>query len=134
MSTAETNPGPVAETIRHIEKWETSDVEQLLQAVSRVLVRRRIKTLPSRESELLWQINQPAFAPDSARRYKELYEKLRSETIAEAEHTELMVLIQKQEQHNVERLRCLVELAQIRNESLDSLMHQLGIVSIASYA
>lgn len=134
MNATETNLGPVAETIRRVEKWDTTDVEQLLQAVSGVLVRRRMKTLPSRESELLLQINQPAFSPELAKRYKELYEKLRSETMAEAEHVELMGLLQKQEQHNVERLRCLIELAQIRNESLDDVMRQLGIVSIASHA
>ncbi len=134
MSATAAKSSPLNETIRRVEKWETSDVEQLLQAVSGVLVRRKLQTLPSRESELLLQINEAAFSPESAKRYKALRKKLQSETITEVEHSDLLLLSQKQEKHNVERLRCLIELAQIRNLSLDDLMEQLGLTTVASYA
>ena len=134
MSVAGINLSPLNETLRRIEKWETLEVEQLLREVAGVLVRRKLHTLPSRESELLLKINQPAFSADAAKRYKALYKKLKSEIITDEEHSELLVLMQKQEQQNVERLRCLIELAHLRNVSLDDLMGQLGIQTVASYA
>ena len=134
MSASAAKPSPLNETIRRVEKWETSDVEQLLREVSGVLVRRKMQTLPSRESELLLLINQPAFAAGTTARYKQLYKKVQSETITEEEHSEWMALLNQQEHHNVERLKCLIELAQIRNISLDEVMKQLGVTSVASYA
>ncbi|MFN0215151.1 MAG: hypothetical protein ACKVT2_12920 [Saprospiraceae bacterium] len=134
MNVAEIKSSPLNETIRRVEKWETSDVEQLLKEVSGVLVRRKMRTLPTRESDLLLQINQSAFSPESANLYKTLRNKLQSETITKDEHSNLLVLSQTQEQHNIERLRCLIELAQIRNISLDDLMRQLGVTTVASYA
>lgn len=130
MSVAEIKSSSLNETMRRVEKWETPDVEQLLREVSGVLVRRKLQTLPTRESELLLQINQATFSPESAKRYKALRKKLQSETITEEEHSNLLVLSQKQEQHNVERLRCLIELAQIRNVSLDDVMKQLGLTTL----
>jgi len=125
---------PLHETLQRVEKWETPDVEILLREVAGVLTRRKMHTLPLRESELLLQINQPAFSPEVGRRYKTLYGKLQSETIAESEHSDLLTLIQQQEAHNVKRLKNLIELAQIRNITLDNLMEQLGIETVASYA
>lgn len=131
MSVAGINLSPLSETIQRVEKWETPDLEQLLREVSGVLMRRKMRTLPSRESELLLQINQPAFSPVLKNRYDNLYDKLSAEIITDEEHSELLALVQKQEQHNVERLRCLIELAQIRNLPLDDLMAQLGIQTLA---
>jgi len=134
MNSVGINFSPLDETIQLVEKWETSEVEILLQEIAAVLMRRKLHTLPARESELLLQINQPAFSPELAKRYAALYEKLQIETITQDEKGELLVLSEKQEQHNIQRLRCLIELAQIRSISLDRLMAQLGIEMIAAYA
>lgn len=124
---------PLNETIQRVEKWETHDVEQLLREIAAVLMRRKLQTLPSRESELLLQINQPALSSELAKRYDDIYKKLQLETISEVEHAELLELSAKQEKNNIQRLRCLVELAQIRNISLDRLMSQLGIETVAGH-
>ena len=60
-------------------------------------------------------------------RYTELNDKLHDETIAPEEYQELLTLIDQIELADAERLRYLIELAQLRNISVDVLMDQLGI-------
>ena len=60
-------------------------------------------------------------------RYIYLCEKNSNETITPKEHKELIKLIDKVEIKNVERIKKLIELAKIRNVSLDTVMRQLDI-------
>ncbi|MDZ7364141.1 MAG: hypothetical protein ONB46_26020 [candidate division KSB1 bacterium] len=53
--------------------------------------------------------------------------KLHEETIAPEEHQELLQLIDRIELADAERLQHLIELARIRNVSVDMLMNQLEI-------
>ena len=53
--------------------------------------------------------------------------KLYDKTIAPDEHQELLSLIDQIENADAERLRCLIELAQMRNVSVDALMDQIQI-------
>jgi hypothetical protein len=82
--------------------------------------------LPKREAELLQQINQGLPAPQW-QRYQTLNAKLLAEHITPDEHQELGALIDQIEQLEGERLAHLIELAQLRNVPLATLMAQLGI-------
>ncbi|MFZ4657354.1 MAG: hypothetical protein ACOYNY_10105 [Caldilineaceae bacterium] len=66
-------------------------------------------------------------APDTWRRYDELKAKRRSATLSEAEHAELIALGDQIELANAQRIRALIQLASLRNTTLDDLMAQLGI-------
>jgi uncharacterized protein YjaZ len=134
MNLIEVNQGTFNATIQNVALWETPAVEQLLKEVSDVLIRRKLLVLPTREGELIQQINLPAFSTEQTKQFESLQNKLESSTITETEHTNLLDLIQKQEAHNVERLRCLIELSQIRKISLDDLMLKMGIQMVSSYA
>ena len=97
-------------------------VEKLLQ------LRRQARApgLSARESELLLTINQGA--PEQlGKRYDTLRKKHRKNKLSRAEHQELLGLTQQMEQCDVERLRLLAELAQLRGLPLPELMRQLGL-------
>ncbi len=61
------------------------------------------------------------------RRYDQLNTKLHEEQLTSEEHQELLALIDPVELADAERLKHLIELAQLRGVSLDTLMDELGI-------
>jgi hypothetical protein len=82
--------------------------------------------VPKKEAELLQRINQ-GLPPDVQQRYDELTAKRRAETLIPEEHQELLALVDHIEQADAERVRALIELAQLRNVSVTTLMAELGI-------
>lgn len=109
-----------------VAQLDTPALENLLSQVSLVLAQRKAPRLPKQESILLQQIN--AGASDMIqKRYTELQTKLHHETISADEHQELLALIDKIELVDATRLQALLELAQLRQVSLQELMRQLGI-------
>lgn len=102
---------------------------ELDQFVEKLLLLRRQSEAPrlsARESELLVKINQ-GLPPADAKRMKKLIAKRQSYTIAEDELQELIRLTDEAERLNVERVKHLIELAQLRNVTLDELMDKLGV-------
>jgi len=77
-------------------------------------------------SLLLQKINQ-GLPTEVRKRYEELNDKLHEETITPEEHQVLLQLIDRLELADAERLRHLIELAGIRNVTVDALMSQLDI-------
>ncbi len=59
--------------------------------------------------------------------YRKLLQKFRAENITNEEHKQLTALTDKLEGLNVERLKCLVEIAAIRQKTLPEVMKELGI-------
>ena len=82
--------------------------------------------LSKRESELLLAINQ-SFSHVQWQYYFELIDKRDAETIMNTELAELIELSNCIEEANAKRLRYLIELAQLRNISLDKLMDALDL-------
>ncbi len=66
-------------------------------------------------------------------RYDELRECLHEETLTTDEHQELLQLVDVVEQCEVDRLETLIQLAKLRNVSLDELMQQLNLKRSSSY-
>ena len=82
--------------------------------------------LSERESQLLQHINMGL--PEAFwRRYRELIEKRRDESLMTDEQHELIQMSDQLEDLNANRMENLVELAQMRNVPLKDLMKQLGI-------
>ncbi|MDQ5850740.1 MAG: hypothetical protein M3380_01465 [Chloroflexota bacterium] len=82
--------------------------------------------LPTAEAALLQQVNQ-GFPQQTWQQYNELVAKRRAETLTPDEHTALIELGDQIEQANARRIAALVELATLRNTTLEDLMRQLGI-------
>ena len=84
------------------------------------------KRLSRRESELLMKINEGP--PAKVRqRYDELFAKKRESELAPSEYEELCALSDQLELDNAQRLENLAQLAQVRGQSLEEVMHALGI-------
>lgn len=78
------------------------------------------------EAELLARIRHDALQ-EIRGHYLYLNEKRQTEYITDEEHSELLSLIERIEQTDAERMTHLVELAQLRNVSLDVVLNDLNL-------
>ncbi len=78
------------------------------------------------EAELLQKINL-GLSEQQWRRYRELLAERRAETLAAEEQKELVALSDQIEQANGRRMENLIELAKLRQVSLEAQMSELGI-------
>ena len=102
---------------------------ELEQFVTRLFVlkaKERVPSLSQRESELLLRINRPLPSPQR-KRLNLLIKKRQASTIKPDELQELKNMTDEIELSDAERLKCLIELAHLRNVSLDQLIKQLGL-------
>jgi hypothetical protein len=102
------------------------ELSQFIEQVLALRARHEAPVLPVAESELLLKINQPVPA-DLQRRYEELIARRDERTLSPEDHQELLRLTDQVELLEAERVRHLIELARLRNVSLDELMRQLGM-------
>jgi len=114
------------EVLNGLARLEPSHLAQLVEQVIALQARRRAPSMPKNEADLLQKINQGP-SPEVRRRYEGLTAKLRAETIMPEEHQDLLQLIDQIELADAERMQHLIALAQLRQVSVDALMHQLGI-------
>jgi hypothetical protein len=107
--------------------------QELAQFADRVLLlraQREARVLPNAEAELLLKINHPVPAALQGR-YEELLKRRDARTLSAAEHEELLQLTDQVELLEAERVKHLIELAQVRQVSLDDVMKQLGLEAYA---
>lgn len=102
------------------------EYEQFLQKLLHLKAREKAPCLSKRESELLLAINQ-GLPPADARRMRTLIRKRQAYEITPDELQELIGLTNESERLGAERLKHLIELAALRNVTLDEIMQQLGI-------
>lgn len=129
MSTIPVSPTETIDAdqlLKQMAQLDTAALERVAFQVNNLVAKRKAPHLPRREAELLQQINRGVPTP-VWQRYHLLNEKLLDETLTPAEYEEFSTLVDQIEGADVERLQHLIELAQLRNLSLDALMDQLGI-------
>ena len=88
-----------------------------------------VQRLPRDQAELLQRINR-SLSSFEWQHYHELREKRRAELLTSQEQTELITLSDQIEEINARRIQDLVELAQIRNTTLNDLIVELGLKPI----
>lgn len=114
------------EVLQGMARLQMQDLERFVDRVIALQAQRRAPSLSRRETELLQKINQ-GLPAQMRQRYEELNDKLHEETILPEEHEELLQLVERVELADAERLQHLIELARIRNISVEELMSQLDI-------
>ncbi len=114
------------EVLQGLARLGTKELEQFVDKVIALQAQRRAPSLPEDETELLQQINR-GLPADLRQRYDALNAKLHDDTITPQEHEELLVLIDRIELADAERMQHLIALARLRGVSVDNLMEQLGI-------
>lgn len=82
--------------------------------------------LTAAEARLLTQINQ-SLAGVAWPRYHTLLAKRQAETLAPDEQQELITLTDQIEAANVQRVEYIAELARLRNTTLETVIHDLGL-------
>ena len=81
---------------------------------------------PNREADILQQIN-IGLSPESWSQYHSLIAKRQAEALTELEQSQLIEISDRLESANIGRMKALIELAELRGNSLDALMQELGI-------
>ena len=102
------------------------ELEQFVTKLFVLKARARVPALAPRESELLLQINQ-SLPPQKRQRLNRLFKQRQSHTITPDELQELKQMTHQIEKSDAARLKCLIELAALRNIPLDDLIKQLGL-------
>ena len=101
-------------------------LEQFVRRLFALKASEETPCLSERETELLLAINQGLPIP-TRRRLNKLIRKRQSYTITEAELRELRQLTDQIEKSDAERLKNLIELANLRCVPVDDLISQLGL-------
>ncbi|MEP7336249.1 MAG: STAS/SEC14 domain-containing protein [Acidobacteriota bacterium] len=114
------------EVIKGAAQLKASELEQFADQVLALRARRRAPALPKAEADLLQKINQ-GLPAEQWQRYEQLNDKLHEETITSDEHDEFLELVDRIELADAERVGHLIELANLRGVSFDSLVDQLGL-------
>jgi hypothetical protein len=120
MSVVAEKPSAVQTIFREVQKLSPPEVEELGLLVFDLQVNQGAWR-PETEAELVDRIKN--WAPTELRdRCRELRAKRRSDTITDAEYGELLALGQQLEMLGADRLRRLIDLAKLRNTTLDELV------------
>ena len=114
------------EILKGVARLETSELERFTEKVMALRAQRRAPSLPQNEAELLQKINHGVPA-EVRSQYELLHQKLLDETLTPDEQQTLIDLSDQIELADAERIRYLIDLAQLRGISVDALMDQLGI-------
>jgi hypothetical protein len=116
----------VSEILNNVENLETNKFEQLYRELFSLRVRRNGASLNAAESQLLNKINSE-FDPKKWERLTYLDWKLEYSALTPKEEAESLKLAEAYETYSVDRLKCLSQLALLRQVSIDKLMGQLGL-------
>lgn len=107
--------------------------ENLLQAVVRMPAKeferffKNAKQIKDRETRLIAKLDEFNLAPEKETVYRKLLRKFRAERITPEEQQTLIKLTEELENLGVERLKCLIEIAKIRNSTIDEVIKDLNI-------
>ncbi|MEW5986222.1 MAG: STAS/SEC14 domain-containing protein [Chloroflexota bacterium] len=114
------------ELLHGVEQLSLPDLEQFVWRVLALQAQRKAPGLPHNETELLLKINR-GLPAEMQRRYDELVARRKAETITPDELQELLRLVDHIEKSDVQRVKHLVELANLRGISMSQLMQELNI-------
>lgn len=115
---------PLSDFLDSLKQLGADELGEVAATAVRLRASQRGQVLAEQESTLLQQINKGLSAAEQAR-LDLLIEKRQAETLTEPELAELIALSNRVEEIQVERLSALIELAVLRNVSLESLKESL---------
>lgn len=108
-----------------VAQLNSSDLEQFVSQVLALRAKRVAPSVSKQEAEILEKINR-GLVQETQQRYNELVAKRQAEMLTDAEHQELLALIERIEKADAERVQALTKLAQLRNMSVKALMDTLN--------
>jgi hypothetical protein len=121
----------VDQILQAVKQLTATELDTFLTQVIALRTQHQAVSLSDRETALLTRINQGLSAAQAAR-YAVLMARRDAEVLSSAEHAELLILSDAIEILQAERVKALIQLADVRGVRLDTLMQQLGIGPIYS--
>jgi len=128
MTTIQIKPGTkvgVDEVIKGVAALDTHELEQFFQQVAQVLAGRKAPHLSAHESDLLLKISN-GYPATLTQQYEQLIRKKETSSLSADEHQTLIELADQFELLDATRMQSLIELALLRNISLEDLLKQLS--------
>ena len=116
--------------LRDADKMPVSELEQLLKDINALLRRKRTQDKTLRERQLLYKINNTILDDAKTKRYQALVENLELGTMTDVEHSELEFLAHYEEKLRNQRVKYMLELAQLRALTLPQVMESLGLIPL----
>lgn len=114
------------EILDGISQLGNSELEHFMGQIGNLIAQRKAPSFSKREAELLLKINK-GIPKEKLARYNILSDKFLDKNLTEQEHQELLRISNQMEERDAERVKELLELANLRSVSLDSLMQELGL-------
>jgi hypothetical protein len=117
--------------LRNIDRMPITEIEHFLKDINALLRRKKTQDKALRERQLLHKINLSVLDDTKVNRYHVLVEKLELSTMTDPEHIEFDILANQEEKLRNQRVKYMIELAQLRAVSLSQVMESLGLIPIA---
>ncbi|MCA9943852.1 MAG: hypothetical protein KC449_10240 [Anaerolineales bacterium] len=119
---------PLSELLDSLKQLGVDELGEVAATAVRLRANQRGQVLSDQETVLLQQINKDLLPVEQVK-MDSLIAKREAENLTEAELAELISLSDLVEEIHVERLAALIELAALRNISLESLKNSLNLPS-----
>lgn len=116
----------LSNVVQAMSELSLSEIDFAMQKLIELRKEKLPSVLSQKETEILKKVNRPVPGEINSR-YNNLKEKRDQHRLSAEEHQEIIELTTYLEQHNVERLQALIELAKIRNISLTDLIESLEL-------
>ncbi|MEA3357815.1 MAG: STAS/SEC14 domain-containing protein [Thermodesulfobacteriota bacterium] len=116
--------------LKAVGQLNKHELEQFVSQIINLRAQRLVHRLSQAEAQFLVKINQ-GLPAEVQRRYDELIDKRRDESVSSEEHSELLRLTDQIENLEAQRMQHLSELARYRKVSLAELMENMGLQSPA---
>jgi hypothetical protein len=110
-----------------VSQTPVNELENFVRELNALIIRKKTDDKEHHDRVLLSKINRAVLPKNKAERYVMLHLKLEAETITDLEYQEFMDLVAQDENLRNERVKYLIELAQLRAVTLPQLMNSLGL-------
>jgi hypothetical protein len=120
------NQKSAAELLQATANLSTFELDKFVDQAIILRAKRHAQNISGDETELLLKINQ-GFSPLQQQRFEELAKKLEAQIMSFAEREEFIKLTNLIEKQDAKRIELLGKLAEIRKQTLDEVMKDLGI-------
>ena len=117
---------PSEELLQEVSRLNGPALDKFLDRVLMLRAERRAPHLSKQETELLETINYRR-PPEAQARFDLLVTRRRANKIISAELAELLTMTDQSEMLAAERVRAVMDLAQLRGVSFDEMLRQLGM-------
>ncbi len=120
------DPISFSELVDSAASMDFQDYQKFLKTVNTRRVQNRPDVLPKAETDLLNKVYR-VFPAEKKARMVDLNAKIWDSSLTEAEHQELLLLLNAHEKWAAKRVASLAELAVLRNTDYAALIKELGI-------